>query len=115
MSDLAPFPTSPSPGVLFARPLSFKRCRPHPIPCAEACRMKRSPLSWGWIGLLSALGVAAVALVSAWPWMSEAREPAKKPEKPLAATPAPFDGERAMKYLEAVCKIGPRMSGTDGM
>ena len=29
--------------------------------------------------------------------------------------PAPFDGKRAMGYLEAICKIGTRMSGTDGM
>jgi hypothetical protein len=27
----------------------------------------------------------------------------------------PFDGERAMGYLKEVCKIGPRMSGTEGM
>jgi hypothetical protein len=27
----------------------------------------------------------------------------------------PFDGKRAMGYLEDVCKIGPRISGTDGM
>ncbi|MCI0639445.1 MAG: M28 family peptidase [Gemmataceae bacterium] len=27
----------------------------------------------------------------------------------------PFDGKRAMKYLEAVCAIGPRMSATPGM
>src|SRR5947209_1561205 len=26
-----------------------------------------------------------------------------------------FDAERAMVYLNAVCKIGPRISGTDGM
>ena len=68
--------------------------------------MKRSLLSWAWIGPLSVLGAAAVALVVTWPWTSEAREPAK---------PAPFDGDRAMKYLEAVCKIGPRQSGSDGM
>ena len=29
--------------------------------------------------------------------------------------PAAFDAKRAMGYLEAVCKIGTRMSGTDGM
>ena len=29
--------------------------------------------------------------------------------------PVAFDGERAMKYLKAVCDIGPRMSGTAGM
>ncbi len=27
----------------------------------------------------------------------------------------PFDGRRAMSYLEAICKIGPRISGTPGM
>jgi hypothetical protein len=27
----------------------------------------------------------------------------------------PFDGDRAMKYLREICKIGPRMSGTEGM
>jgi len=35
-----------------------------------------------------------------------------KPELPAAA---PFDAKRAMQYLEAICKIGPRISGTDGM
>jgi hypothetical protein len=29
--------------------------------------------------------------------------------------PSAFDGKRAMGYLEEVCKIGPRISGTDGM
>ena len=27
----------------------------------------------------------------------------------------PFDPERVMKYLEELCKIGPRLSGSDGM
>jgi hypothetical protein len=31
------------------------------------------------------------------------------------ADPVPFDGKRAMKYLEAICDIGPRQSGTPGM
>ena len=30
-------------------------------------------------------------------------------------TPVPFDAKRALGYLEAVCKIGPRISGSDGM
>ena len=72
--------------------------------------MKRYPVSWGWIGLLSALGAVAVSTVVVWPWFLDAKEP----DKP-AATPAPFDADRSMKYLEAVCKIGPRVSGTDGM
>jgi glutaminyl-peptide cyclotransferase len=29
--------------------------------------------------------------------------------------PAPFDGKRALKYIEAICAIGPRQSGTKGM
>src|SRR6266516_3626537 len=29
--------------------------------------------------------------------------------------PAPFDGKRAMKYLQAICALGPRMSGTKEM
>ena len=29
--------------------------------------------------------------------------------------PAPFDGKRALKYVEALCDIGPRQSGTPGM
>ena len=31
------------------------------------------------------------------------------------AAPGDFDAKRAMGYLEDVCKIGPRISGTDGM
>lgn len=34
---------------------------------------------------------------------------------PQAPEPVPFDGKRALGYLEAICKIGPRISGTDGM
>jgi hypothetical protein len=34
---------------------------------------------------------------------------------PAVVKPVAFDGKRAMGYLEAVCKIGTRMSGTDGM
>jgi hypothetical protein len=34
---------------------------------------------------------------------------------PAAAAVVPFDGKRAMKYLEDVCNIGPRISGSAGM
>ncbi len=34
---------------------------------------------------------------------------------PATASAISFDGQRAMGYLEAICKIGPRISGTDGM
>jgi hypothetical protein len=29
--------------------------------------------------------------------------------------PVPFDGKRAMGYLEDICEIGPRISGSEGM
>lgn len=32
-----------------------------------------------------------------------------------ATTAVPFDADRAMGYLEDICRIGPRMSGSDGM
>src|SRR5258707_7200980 len=28
---------------------------------------------------------------------------------------SPFSGKRALGYLEDICKIGPRISGTEGM
>src|ERR1019366_2388932 len=31
------------------------------------------------------------------------------------AKPVAFDGKRAMKYLETICAIGPRISGTKSM
>src|SRR3954470_9048243 len=34
---------------------------------------------------------------------------------PAPADPVPFDAKRAMGYLDDVCAIGPRISGTDGM
>src|SRR5262249_22225084 len=34
---------------------------------------------------------------------------------PPPAEPVPFDARRAMGYLEKVCAIGPRVSGSDGM
>jgi hypothetical protein len=43
-----------------------------------------------------------------------------KPEKkdsgdPAARKAGPFDGERAIAYLSAVCELGSRVSGSDGM
>lgn len=32
-----------------------------------------------------------------------------------AMKPAPFDGKQAMKYLEAICALGPRISGSTSM
>jgi glutaminyl-peptide cyclotransferase len=56
------------------------------------------------------------------PWMGNAEPPSTKRTADVFAAdretlpePAPFDARRAMSYLDAVCKIGPRISGTDGM
>src|SRR5262245_56871428 len=32
-----------------------------------------------------------------------------------AVAAVPFDGKRSMRYLDDVCKIGPRISGSDGI
>jgi hypothetical protein len=36
-------------------------------------------------------------------------------DRPQQPEPVPFDGNRAMSYLETICKIGPRISGSNGM
>ncbi len=47
---------------------------------------------------------------------SESAEPQRKVEfAEGAANGVPFDGKRALDHLEAVCKLGPRISGTEGM
>src|SRR5438270_6050280 len=62
------------------------------------------------------------------PWSGSA-EPApieKAPREPFTSEKAPregfasardngFDGRRAMGYLEEICRIGPRLSGSDAM
>src|SRR5262245_7801583 len=79
-----------------------------------------TPTSWGSSGAFWALGIATVALLAlpvayimTRPVPADARPADVKPASD--AKPVAFDGARAMKYLEAVCKIGPRISGTDGM
>src|SRR5688500_7288886 len=36
-------------------------------------------------------------------------------DRPEPIRAVPFDADRAMGYLDAVCKIGPRISGSQGM
>ena len=71
---------------------------------------------WGWLGTVGALGLALGAM-SCQPSSGDDKE---EPDQYTAAPaggekPVAFDGKRAMGYLEAVCKIGPRISGTAGM
>jgi hypothetical protein len=81
--------------------------------------------------LAPALAVASVLLLG---WLlimhtvgTNAEPPAKPPEPPAkprdqfaadrapAAQPVAFDGRRALDYVRELCKIGPRISGSDGM
>jgi glutaminyl-peptide cyclotransferase len=85
--------------------------------------------------LIPALAVASLLLLG---WLlamntvgSNAEPPGKAPEPPApakareqfaadrapaaASKPVAIDGERALGYLRALCKIGPRISGSEGM
>src|SRR5262245_56935643 len=92
-------------------------------------RSAGEPRPRGWRRLLRApvLGAAAVLLLAIglvmYPWASNA-DTARSRERdsfaadrdgPAPATPIDFDARRAMGYLEAICKIGPRISGSAGM
>lgn len=46
---------------------------------------------------------------------TEAGDEFASDRKPMPGDPLPFDNKRALGYLEQICKIGPRMSGTKGM
>lgn len=58
--------------------------------------------------------VVAVAGIAVGGWLM-ARDPFAADREPREIAMVPFDGKRAMGYLEEVCKIGPRISGTEGM
>jgi hypothetical protein len=59
------------------------------------------------------LGVLSVVIAGCF---STAVDTASEtPEGGGQEKPAAFDGKRAMKYLEAICDIGPRQCGTAGM
>jgi hypothetical protein len=75
-------------------------------------------------GALAAVTLLVVGLLMFWPWNGNARPPApwgdsfasdREAPAPAGVAPAAFDAKRSMKYLEEVCKIGPRISGTPGM
>jgi hypothetical protein len=102
---------------------------PRPRPAVPLPNLRRSPTPW-LVGGLSALALLALALLvlGGWfmsrPWSTSAAPAETDPstsEQPGAFAadrfpePAPFDAKRAMGYLEAVCKIGPRLSGSAGM
>jgi hypothetical protein len=78
----------------------------------------------GGLSVLVLLGVAG-GLLTVRPWTGKA-EPPPTSGKPMATEFAadrapppveavPFDAQRAMEHLSALCRIGPRISGTEGM
>jgi glutaminyl-peptide cyclotransferase len=81
----------------------------------------RTPLGKrvAWASAVLALLVGGLLMFQ--PWLGNARPPAAEGEGGFAAdrdapaAPAPFDARRAMDYLEDLCKIGPRISGSAGM
>lgn len=75
-----------------------------------------------WLGLGGIIVAGMVGLVMFQPWSISAGA-GKLPDEfatdreavPGEEKPAAFDGKRALEYLEEVCKIGPRISGSEGM
>lgn len=94
------------------------RSQPVTPPAPRSPRAQR--VRWlRWAGY-AAVAAAFVGLLMYQPWSSNAK-PVDRPRAEFAADrqaavePVAFDGKRAMDYLEEICKIGPRISGSEGM
>jgi hypothetical protein len=72
---------------------------------------QKSGGSWGWLGGLSLVVTAGIGLML----LSSPPANTAPSDPPAVLKPVVIDGDRAMKYLEAICAIGPRISGTPGM
>jgi hypothetical protein len=74
-------------------------------------------MRWLAVAFLVSAGCISAASTSATPANQEGEEQEPFPLKAGGADvkPVEFDGKRAMKYLEAICAIGPRMTATPGM
>jgi hypothetical protein len=94
---------------------------PLPLRRGQTVWSKRLLLGGG-VGFLLIVTIAVGWLLMVKPWSNGAEPPAKTERDEFASDrenattdPVPFNGKRAMGYLEDVCKIGPRISGTEGM
>jgi glutaminyl-peptide cyclotransferase len=56
------------------------------------------------VAIVTTLGIALLLLVP---------PPPSEAQPPMHPKPAPIDGRRAYGYLEEICKIGPRVAGTE--
>jgi hypothetical protein len=100
---------------------------PPPVaPASTAARepvpdVRRGPLAPRVVGAFAVVVLLVVGLFMFQPWNGSAEPPARpgfaedRAPPAAAAVPVPFDAKRSMQYLEAICKIGPRISGTEGM
>lgn len=93
--------------------LTFHGSRPKP-PSEPRRRL-------GWLGFTLLLLAGVIGLLMFQPFSTNAgpetspRDTFASDREPPAEILPEFDGKRAMGYLEELCKIGPRISGTEGM
>jgi glutaminyl-peptide cyclotransferase len=98
--------------------------RSKPVPPRKTTGWSNPWVIRGSVGFLLLVVVAVGGLLMIRPWSNGAEPPGtgKKTgsefatdRDAVATDPVPFDGKRAMGYVEDLCKIGPRISGTEGM
>src|SRR5262245_59241023 len=74
---------------------------------------------WGLVGATTAILPVVWVLAQSGDGDRPPREPFAGDrvgaDRAGAAEPVQIDGKRTMKYLEAICAIGPRISGSPGM
>ena len=78
---------------------------------ASVCSRRGRWVYWAW----ASCGSSYLGCGAAEPVAKKPKSDGFASDRAPAAAPVAFDGARAMDYLKAVCKIGPRISGTDGM
>jgi glutaminyl-peptide cyclotransferase len=84
-----------------------RKARPEPKPRPERPGTWLRPVTWAGVALGVVAVVAGVTVVSIQSVRSNEAQAA------MLATPAPIDGSRAYGYLKDLCKIGPRVAGTE--
>jgi glutaminyl-peptide cyclotransferase len=86
-----------------------RKARPEPGPKPGPERRKSWLRTVAWSGV--ALGVVAVAAGVTVVSIQSVRS--NEAQAAMLATPAPIDGTRAYGYLKELCKIGPRVAGSE--
>jgi glutaminyl-peptide cyclotransferase len=82
-------------------------------PAAQGARERRSRgPGWFWGFLLVGIGLTVLLLGL---WNSGQLAIPRNSRSNLTLERIPFDGQRAYEHLQAICAIGPRVSGSPGM